>query len=161
MEVPYYVCLYNPRDELEILVNFTNLALRIQNKGYSCSNINLAKIMIEVLSKAGLLSDNILDKEELLRDSLDGDIRRVLSTELINHLKLELEEKKIDHCAILLRYGSLWPFVHLSYIFQSFEGNVHSTVVIPYPSDLGLGFPLNKRSIGLPDYYRAEVVDLR
>jgi len=76
-------------------------------------------------------------------------------------LKEALEGKNIDHCAVLLRYGALWPFIHLSYIFLNLEGIVQSSLVVPYPSDLGVGYPLNERSKGMPDYYRAEVVDLR
>jgi len=161
MEVPYYVCLHNPKDEIEVLEEFSNLALRVQNRGFSCEKLNLAKLMIDILNSSGLLSDEVLKDEEGVREFLDKDIRRVLSKNLVSKLKEELEGKGINHCTILLRYGALWPFIHLSYIFQSIEGSVHSTVVVPYPSELGLGYPLNERSIGLPDYYRAEVVDLR
>jgi len=161
MEVPYYVCLHNPKDEIEVLENFSNLALRIQNKGFLCKKLNLAKMMIDILNNSGLLSDEVLNDEEGMRNSLNKDIRRVLSKDLVKKLKGELEGKNIDHCTILLRYGALWPFIHLSYIFQSIDGSVRSTLVVPYPSELGLGYPLNERSIGMTDYYRAEVVDLR
>ena len=161
MEVPYYVCGHNPRDELEILESLSNLVLRIKNRGFSCEQINLAKLMIDLLSISGLLSDEVLKKEETMRDSLERDIRRVLSRGLVERLKEELEGNRIDHCAVLLRYGALWPFIHLSYIFLNIEGSVQSTLVVPYPSDLGVGYPLNERSKGMPDYYRAEVVDLR
>jgi len=161
MEVPYYVCVHNPRDELEVLDSFSNLVLRIKNRGFSCEKINLAKMMIDILSDSGLLSSEVLKNEETMRDSLDRDIRRVLSRGLVEKLKGELEGKKIDHCSVLLRYGALWPFIHLSYIFLNIEGSVQSTLVVPYPSELGVGYPLNEKSRGMPDYYRAEVVDLR
>jgi hypothetical protein len=161
MEVPYYVCLYNPKDELDVIENFSNLALRIKNKGFSSETINLGKMMINILQRSGLLSPEILKNEEHTRDTLEGDIRRTLSKGLIENLKQKLGGKKIDHCAILLRYGALWPFLHLSYIFLNIEGEVQSTIVVPYPSELGIGYPLNEQSKGMPDYYRAEVVDLR
>ena len=96
-----------------------------------------------------------------LREELDRDLRRVLSKEMVEVLKKRLRDKDISHCAVLLRYGALWPFVHLSQIFISIEGTVHCTLVVPYPTDLGVGYPLNEESKGITSYYRAEVVDLR
>jgi len=161
MEVPYFVCVHNPKDELEVLKSFSNLVLRIKNRGFSAERINLAQLMIDLLSQSGLLSSEILKNEESMRDDLDRDIRRVLSRGLVDRLKENLQGKEIEHCAVLLRYGALWPFVHLSYIFLNIEGSVQSTLVVPYPSDLGAGYPLNERSKGIVDYYRAEMVDLR
>ena len=161
MEVPYYVCLYHPKDELEILESFSHMVLRLRNKGFSAETIKLSDLMLEILSDSGLLFPEITQKEEEMREELERDLRRVLSRELVEALKERLKDKNVSHCAVLLRYGALWPFVHLSYIFLSIEGSVQCTLVVPYPSDIGAGYPLNERSKGVIDYYRAEVVDLR
>ena len=161
MEVPYYVCLYHPKDELEILENFSNVVLRLKNKGFSAETIKLSDLMLEILSNSGLLSPEMAKKEEEMREEVDRDLRRLLSRELVKSLKDRLKDKDLGHCAVLLRYGALWPFVHLSHIFLSIEGSVQCTLVVPYPSDIGAGYPLNERSKGIIDYYRAEVVDLR
>lgn len=161
MEVPYYVCLYHPKDELEVLEKFSHTVLRLKNKGFSAETIKLSELMLEILSGSGLLSPEIIQREKEMRKELERDLRRVLSRELVNVLKEKLKDKDISHCAVLLRYGALWPFVHLSQIFISIEGNVHCTLVVPYPSDIGAGYPLNEKSKGIIDYYRAEVVDLR
>ena len=161
MEVPYYVCLYHPKDELEVLENFSHMVLRLGNKGFSAETIKLSNLMLEILSNSGLLSPEIMQKEEEMREELGRDLRRVLSKELVEMLKERLKEKDASHCAVLLRYGALWPFVHLSHIFLSIEASVQCTLVVPYPSDIGTGYPLNERSKGKIDYYRAEVVDLR
>jgi len=161
MEVPYFVCLYHPKDELEILESFSYMVLRLRNRGFSAETISLSKIMIDVLTSSGMLSTEITKKEEEIRDELNRDLRRILSRGLVNALKEKLENKDIGHCAVLLRYGALWPFVHLSHIFISIEGSIHCTLVVPYPSDIGAGYPLNEKSEGIINYYRATVVDLR
>jgi len=161
MEVPYYVCVYHPKDELEILESFSHMVLRLKNKGFSAETIKLSDLMLKILSDSGLLSSEITKKEEERREELERDLRRVLSRELVKSLKERLKDKDLGHCAVLLRYGALWPFVHLSHIFLSIEGSVQCTLVVPYPSDIGAGYPLNERSKGIIDYYRAEVVDLR
>lgn len=161
MEVPYFVCLYNPKDEIEILESFSHMVLRLRNKGFSAETISLSKIMVDILTSSGLLSPEIILKEEEIRDELNRDLRRILSKGLVNALKEKLKDKDITHCAVLLRYGGLWPFVHLSHIFISIEGCVHCTLVVPYPSDVGAGYPLNEKSEGIINYYRATVVDLR
>lgn len=161
MEVPYYVCLYHPKDELEVLENFSQMVLRLRNKGFSAEALKLSDLMLEILSDSGLLSPEIIQGEEETREELERDIRRVLSRDLVKVVKERLRDKNVNYCAVLLRYGALWPFVHLSHIFLSIEGSVHCTLVVPYPSDIGAGYPLNERSEGIIDYYRAEVVDLR
>jgi len=161
LEVPYYVCLYHPRDELEILENFSNMVLRLRNKRFSAETIKLSDLMIEILDESGMLSSEITKNEEEMREELARDLRRVLSVGVVEALKERLKEREISHCAVLLRYGALWPFVHLSHIFLSLNGCVQCTLVVPYPSDIGAGYPLNERSKGIIDYYRAETVDLR
>ena len=161
MEVPYYVCLYHPTDELEALENFSHMVLRLRNKGFSAETIKLSDLMLEILADSGLLSPEIIQREEEIREELERDLRRVLSRELVRVLKEKFKDRDISHCAVLLRYGALWPFVHLSHIFISIEGSVHCTLVVPYPSDVGAGYPLNEKSKEIIDYYRAEVVDLR
>lgn len=161
MEVPYYVCIYPPKDELEILENFSHMVLRLRNRGFSAEMIKLSDLILEILSDSGLLSPEIIGREEEIREELGRDLRRILSKKVVEALKERLKDKDISHCAILSRYGALWPFVHLSYIFLSIEASVQCTLVVPYPSDIGEGYPLNERSKGKIDYYRAEEVDLR
>lgn len=161
MEVPYYVCLYHPRDELEVLENFSNMVLRLENKNFSAETIKLSELMVKILDESGMLSSEIINKEEEMREALAGDLRRELSVGVVHALKERLKEREINHCAVILRYGALWPFVHLSHIFLSLNGCAQCTLVVPYPSDIGAGYPLNERSAEIVDYYRAETVDLR
>lgn len=162
MEVPCYICLYNPKDELEVLENFSQMVFRLKKRGYSAESIKLSGLMIKVLEDYGFLSPHILEKEEEIREELERDLRRILSREIPKLLGERLRERGKEHCAIILRYSSVWPFVHLSSdILPYLEGIIKCTLVIPYPSTIGEGYPLDMKSEGISQVYRAEVVDLR
>lgn len=163
IEVPYYVCLYNPEYELEVLESFGQMVQRLKGRGYSAEVIMLSDLMLEILERHGLLTKEVFEKEEAMRGELEKELRDKLTRKrgkISDVLEERLKGKPLSHCAVLLRYGALWPFVHLSQIFIEIEGVVECTLVIPYPSEKGLGYPLNKRSEGVIDYYRAEEVEL-
>ena len=161
MQVPYYVCLYSPKDELEVLECFPNVVLRLKNKGFSAETIKLNELMLEILSDSGYLKPEVIEKEEEMREDLELDLRHELLDKTVERLEKRLEEKDRSHCAVLLRYGALRPFVHISHVFSYIMGSVQCTLLVPYPSDKGTGYPLNQPSEGIAEYYRAEVVDLR
>ena len=161
LEVPYYICLYHPKDELDALECFNNMVFRLNNKGFSAEVASFSQLMLDGLSESGLLSPEILGEEEQKRGELERSIRNRLPEQIVEALKERLENKDVGHCAVLLRIGALYPFVHLKYILQSIDNSVHCTLVIPYPSDIGTGHILNEISDDSIEYYRAEVVDLK
>ena len=161
LDVPYYICLHNPKDEALVIEEFTNMAHRVNKKGFTSEVLRLSDIMIESLEERGLLEDEILDKEEEIRSDLESDLHRVLLEDISRKLLNHLTGKDYSHCVILLRYGSLLPFVHLSGILQSIDGSIRCTLVIPYPTTIREGYPLDMKIKGHIGYYRAEVVDLR
>jgi len=159
--VPYFICVYNPREELDALNQFSNLVLRLRYRGFSAESISLSDLMLEILDEEGYLSEDIMKEEENSRDEFENDLRRFLLEGLTKRLKQMLHGKPIAHCAVLLRYGALWPFVHLSGILQEITGSIDCTLAIAYPSSIGEGYPLDEESSDTFDYYRAERVDLR
>jgi len=161
LEVPYYICLYQPKDELDALECFNNMVLRLRNKGFSAETIYFSQLMLDSLAESGLLSPEILADEEKTRVELERSVRNRLPEQIVEGLKNKLADKDISHCAILLRVGAMYPFVHLKYILQSIDNIVHCTLVIPYPSDIGTGHILNETNEDSIEYYRAEVVDLK
>jgi len=161
LDIPYYICIHNPQDELDIIDQFSNLVLRFRRKGFSAEIIKLSKLMVDILEEEGFLSQESVAREEEFRSDLEDDLRRILLERIVNALKEHLGGKDVSHCAVLLRYGALRPFVHLSNILQSIEGTIHCTLLISYPSSIGEGYPLDEENNGIVHYYRAEVVDLR
>jgi len=161
LEVPYYICLYHPKDELDALDCFNNMVLRLCNKGFSAETMSFSQLMLDCLSESGLLSPEILGDEEQIREELERSIRNRLPEQLVEALTNRLANKDVSYCAVLLRIGALVPFVHLKYLLQSIDNVIHCTLVIPYPSDIGTGHILNEMNDDSIEYYRAEVVDLR
>ena len=161
LEVPYYICLYRPKDELDAIECFDNLVLRLTQKGFSAETLSFSHLMLDSLSESGLLAPQILEEEEQTRAELERSVRNTLPEQIVDALKKKLAGKDVSNCAVLMRVSALYPFVHLKYILQSIDNIIHCTLVIPYPSDIGTGHILNEENDGSIEYYRAEVVDLR
>jgi len=159
MEVPYYVCFYNPKDEVEVQEEFSNLCRRVKTRGFSSEEISFAKLMIDIMENEGITE--VLDNEMQLREDLEKTLRRTLLPEMVKALKERLDGKTVAHCVVLMRYGATWPFLHLSHLLSAIENSVECTLVIPYPSKLGEGRPLDEPNMGIIGYYRCQVVDLR
>jgi len=67
-----------------------------------------------------------------------------------------LGEKDKSHCAIILRIGSLFPFVHVSSLLTFLEPKVKCTLLIPYPGKDGE--MLNYKGESLNNYYRGQII---
>ena len=160
LDVPFYICIYNPKDELDAIEDFSKLALRLKQKGYSVELLKLSDLMVEILEEEGFLEPEILQNEEQQREELDRDLRKILSEQIVEKLLHLLGQKPKSHCAILLRYGALWPFVRLSYIQQALTEKVTCTLAILYPSSIGEGHPLDQESDTTIPLYRGEKVYL-
>ena len=157
IDVPYYVYLYKPEFELECLREFKNLVLRLRRDGISVEAISLASLMIDSLEYLGCLSEPFLRGEAEKREEISGDLERELAKEISDMLKVKLKGKDVSHCAIILRAGSLFPFVHISTLLGVLEGAVHCTLVVPYPGNKE-GNMLNYHWENIRTYYRGEII---
>jgi hypothetical protein len=155
--VPYYVYLYKPELEIECLKEFRNLAMRLSRAGISVETVSLASLMIDSLHFLGCLNDSFSKIEENRRNEIAKDLERELLKEISERLKEKLSKKDVSHCAILLRGGSLFPFVHISSLLSQLEGAVHCTLVMPYPGNKE-GNMLNYHWENIRTYYRGEVM---
>jgi hypothetical protein len=157
MDVPYYIYLYNPEHEIEYLKEFKILASRLMRDGISVEMISLASLMIDSLQFLGCLNESFPEMEVKRRKEILMDLERELLKEISNKLKEKLKDKDISHCAILLRAGSLFPFVHISSLLGRLEGSVHCTIVVPYPGNKE-GNMLNYQWENIRTYYRGEII---
>ena len=157
IDVPYYIYLYKPELELECIKEFKNLVIRLKRDGISAEIISLASLMIKSLDHLGCLNENFLREESRRRDEIYKDLERELLKEIAERLKEILKDKDVSHCAVLLRVGALFPFVHISSLLTRLEGNVHCTIVLPYPGNKE-GNMLNYHDRSIRTYYRGEVI---
>jgi len=154
---PFYVYLYEPRDELICLREFRDFVSRLNAKGMSAESISLSALMMEALKELGCLEKSVLKRESEDRSVLARDLERELPREIAQRLRSHLGDKDESHCVILLRASALYPFVHVSSLLSSIEGGVRCTLVIPYPGN-NVGEMLNVKGLGTRKYYRAEII---
>jgi len=157
IDVPYYIYLYKPELELECIKEFKNLVIRLKRDDISAEIISLASLMIKSLENLGCLDESFLKEEIRRRDEIYEDLERELLKEIAGRLKEMLKDKDVSHCAVLLRAGALFPFVHISGLLTQLEGIVHCTLVLPYPGNRE-GNMLNYHGRNIRTYYRGEVI---
>ncbi len=157
LDVPYYIFPYDPSLELRCLTECQALCHRLKAKGYSAEMVSLAAWLVDALDRLGCLDDGFLNHEVADRAMIQQDIQRELPKLLSERLWAELGDKPLSFCAVLVRLGSLFPFVHISTLLSAVEGHVGCTLVVPYPGSVDGGVLrfLNETE---GRYYRAEVI---
>jgi len=157
MDVPYFIFLYKPELEIECSREFKGLASRLTREGFSTEIISLASLMLDSLQSLGCLDESFLKLEKEKREQIATDFERELLKEISRRLREKLKDRKICDCVILLRAGSLFPFVHISSLLGRLEGAVHCTLIIPYPGNKE-GNMLNYTWENIRTYYRGEII---
>jgi len=157
VDVPYYIYLYNPAEEMRAIDEFQNLERRLKARGFSAEIIWMPDLMISALKRFRFLDPDVASLERERRVSLRGDLERILPEDIASQLKEKLKARGVNYCAILLRCGALYPFVHVSTLLSSLEGLVGCTLVVGYPGDRE-GQMLNEKGETVRSYYRAEII---
>jgi hypothetical protein len=158
LDVPFIRFRYEPEQELQCISEFNALAKRLRAKEISVETIWLNTWMLDALRQIDTIeklqeferSDRLTIFQDL--SNIERGLPFLIASRLINHLN----DKDISHCVILLRAGSMFPFVHVSSLLTLLEGKVRCTLVIPYPGKDGE--MLNYRGNSLRSYYRGEIM---
>lgn len=156
LDVPFYRFYYEPQLELRCISEFERLIKRLKAKGISAELIWLNKWLLDSLQSIDSI-DNLIAFEQQDRKSIFDDLshpERGLVAIIAQRLTDHLFNKDISHCAILVRVGCLFPFVHISALLTLAEGKVRCILVIPYPGKDGE--MLNYGNSILTRYYRGE-----
>ena len=155
LDVPYYRYIYPPEKEKLCIDLFENFCDILKRKKYSAETVYISEILVEALKNLGFLSESLLKVEEQNLKEIEENLEDVLAKEVIGILKDRLNDKDISHCAIILRIGSIFPFIHVSELLSKMEGYIKCTIIIPYPGSKE-GEMLNYR--GDRNYYRGEII---
>jgi len=160
VDLPFFRFLYGPGDGIEqtCIKEFQNLVMRIKAKGFSAECIYLSRLLIESLWDLDLLSEEVLKRESLDRETFDLDLRNNLPQEISKRLIDHLKDRDRKHCAVLLRIGSLFPFVRASHILQKIDSVINCVLVIPYPGNKEGEMLWHKSKEGNTYYYRWQTV---
>jgi len=157
LDVPYYIFPYDPSLELHCLTECQALCHRLKAKGHSAEVISLAAWLVDALDRLGCLDGDFLNQEAADRTMIRQDLQRELPKLLSERLCAGLGNKPLSFCAVLVRLGALFPFVHVSTLLSAVEGRVRCTLVVPYPGSVD-GEVLRFLNETEGRYYRAEVI---
>jgi hypothetical protein len=157
LDVPYYILTYDPGLELRCLKECEALCKRLQARGHSAQVISLAAWLVDALEALGCLAPAFYKVEAKDRATVGQDLERELPKLLAERLALKLAGKDQAHCAVLVRTGALFPFVHVSTLLSAIEGHVRCTLVVAYPGGKE-GETLRFLNETNGSYYRAEVL---
>lgn len=165
--VPFFRVQYPPVEEREALRQFRLLADRLRHQQFGVSCVSLLESFKQALT--ALMNCSTDELERQLVELEKGQDRCKLQYRLSEHLPAELAKAVAaklrgmprHSVAILLRMGSLYPFVRPSSLLSILEGCVDCALVLPYPgTTLGALLdapPADPRG----GYYRGEVIPWR
>lgn len=171
--VPFFVHVYPPAEERQAVDRFEQLANVLKGKGHHVQVIYLGQVLASVLHGMPLyLGEAGRKAEDRSRETLQRELSRPesLPKKVADALVSGVPDVcegisggSQDRCAILLRAGALYPFVHVSQILNQLEQQTRWTVVVPFP---GSSAPGNGEALRFLDetegaYYRARVIHSR
>lgn len=168
-DVPFFVYLYEPRDELQCIAQFATAAKALEGKGFSVQVVYLGQVLAGVLRKSLYLTEQgkraeARDRQGLLRELGDTDaLPALLADTLLDGGEgsyQALRGGSQGRCAILLRAGALYPLAHVSQLLNGLENKTNWTVVVPFPGRRSPDHPEALRFLDETEgtYYRARVV---
>ncbi|MBC7347099.1 MAG: DUF1788 domain-containing protein [Clostridia bacterium] len=165
--VPFFRVQYPPVEEREALRQFRMLTERLRHQHLGAESVSLLECLREALAAllncpAEALESRLVELErEQERPELQSRLSKHLPAEMTKALTARLKGMPRDSVAVLLRMGSLYPFLRPSSILSSLEGRIECAVVLPYPgTTLGALLdapPADPRG----GYYRGEVIPWR
>mgnify|MGYP001050155426 CR=1 FL=1 len=158
-DVPFFRFLYGPGGvEHTCIREFKKLVKRIDSEeDLSAECLYLSRLLMESLRDMGFLTEDMLGAERQERPTFITDLENNLPQEISRRLIEHLKAKDLRHCAVLLRLGSLFPFVRVSQILQKIDSAISCVLVIPYPGSRE-GEMLWERGIDGNSYYRWQTV---
>jgi hypothetical protein len=155
IDLPFYRYLYSPEEELNCIREFENFGKRLKNKGYYTETIYMSEILVQALKNLGFLEESLFKIEESSFSEIEENLEEVLTEEVVDILSIHLKNKNSSYCVIILRIGSIFPFVHVSSLLSKLEGYVKCTLIIPYPGNKE-GEMLDYEGDNIRNYYRGK-----
>jgi hypothetical protein len=168
-DVPFFVYLYEPREELRCLQQFSAAAKAIEGAGFRTQVIHLGQVLAQVLKGTLYMKEQGKRFEARDRAGVRRELARAdalpswLTNALLDGLDGAHEGLRggsQESCAFLLRAGALFPLVHVSQLLNGLENKTGWTVVVPFPGRRNPAQPEALRFLDETEgtYYRARVI---
>jgi len=162
--IPFFRLQYPPKDEREAIRQLHLFAERLKRRGWQVECLYLTEVLKETLSDLlNCTEDELFSRLRDIeqggeREELQERLSEALSKSLTERLTTRLESFPRERVVVLLRTGSLYPFLRPSVLLSHMESQVRCVVVLAYPAT-SLGELLDARpSGGHGGYYRGEIV---
>ena len=170
-DVPFFVYLYEPREELRCLTQFAAAARALEGKGFRAQVIYLGQVLAHVfrtslslyMTEPGKRAE-ARDRQRTLRELGNTDALPARLAEALLEGDQDrwegLRAGSQERCAILLRAGALYPLAHVSQLLNCLENKTNWTVVVPFPGRRSPDQPEALRFLDETEgtYYRARVL---
>lgn len=158
---------YPPNEEREGIHQFIELRDRLLAQGWQAQMMSLCDILhqtlIELIGCPEAEITRRLSEMESTHDrqELFLQLSENLPTELANTIITRIGNLPKENIAILIRIGSLYPFVRSSSLVSHLEGRFRCTLILPYPG-ISLGALLDAPPADPHGgYYRGENIPWR
>ena len=156
-EIPFYICAYNPKQELEVYAAIKLLMNKLETSGIEILELNLYDLSCEILESKGLMErmfkvEKSKSKEKFLRALQSSlNIHEVLMP-LINS-KIQKANAKIY---FLTGIGQVYPFIRSHNVLNNLQNIAKEAPTLAFFPGEYNGHTLNLFSLLTDDnYYRA------
>ncbi len=165
-EVPFFICSFNPKEQIEAIRIQRQLVNQLSNKGIKVLEINLYDISIEILKEEEILQ-SIFDNEpewekdelkELLQDSLDPE------TVLIPKIAQKMAESEFQ-ILFISGVGEVFPYIRSHNILNNLQSTAKDRPTVMFFPGAYTQCKLDGSSLDLfgrlrdDRYYRAFNID--
>ncbi len=167
--VPFFLYVYDPTEEVQCLRRFDRVARMFQGLEFHVQVVYMGLLIARVLQRTLYLSEvgkqaEARNPSALLRElSRPNGLPSRVALALLEGVEgvcEPLQDGSQNRCAILLRAGAAYPFLHISQILDALENRTDWTVVVPFPGSRHSEKPETLRFLNERDgpYYRARII---
>ena len=161
-EVPFFICPYDPKDEVAVRRMLEQLIRRLQQEGIGILHINLFDLMVELLKERGIWDRVLRIEPTFTKDKLKETLQGVLDPEkhLIPAIGRKMAQSEFDFL-ILSGVGEVYPYIRSHTILNNLQSTAKDKPTVlffpgTYTQSLEDGASLDLFGILHDDkYYRA------
>jgi hypothetical protein len=121
-EVPFFICPYNPKEDVEMKHTIRQLASQLEQHGVGVLSIDLYDLSIELLQKRGVWERILQVESEISKDELLELLQGVLDpeTHLVPAIAERMKRKEFD-VLFITGVGEVYPFIRSHNVLNNLQ----------------------------------------
>lgn len=122
-EIPFFICPYNPTDQLEMDQRRKQLINQLKRKGVSILDINLYDLCVELLIDRGIWNRILQTESSIEKNELKDLLRNVLDPEshIVPKIADLMVQDKDHHVMFLSGVGEVYPYIRSHTILNNLQ----------------------------------------